>query len=89
MRKYAGSFNLNTCKSKIYVNLMLTYILRINDEVTTETDDNAMAAEAIQGFKVKPRGIKTPEIKNYILKCSSLYFLWITLFPNYFASLYL
>jgi hypothetical protein len=39
-----------------------TYVLSKSDDTTTDTDDIAMAADAIHGFKVKPNGEKTPVI---------------------------
>ena len=37
-----------------------TYKVNIRDEVTTETDDKAIAPDAIQGFKLKFKGRKMP-----------------------------
>ena len=37
-----------------------TYSLRSSDEQTTETEDAAMATEAIHGMSSKPKGMKKP-----------------------------
>ena len=39
-----------------------TYSFSSSDEITTDTDDEAMATEAIHGCKVIPIGNKHPEI---------------------------
>ena len=38
----------------------LAYVLRSRDAATTETEDAAMAAEAIQGLNVRPKDENTP-----------------------------
>lgn len=51
------SNNVNRVK-RILIN---TYILSNSEDDTTVTDDKAMAAEAIQGRKERPKGMNTPE----------------------------
>ena len=41
----------------------ITYSLSKSDDTTTETEDIAMAAEAIHGRRDMPRGTNTPERK--------------------------
>lgn len=42
----------------------MSYIFRSSDEHTTDTEDSAMAADPIQGFKTIPTGRKTPSKGN-------------------------
>lgn len=37
-----------------------THILSIREDRTTETDEAAIAAEPIQGWSTRPRGMNTP-----------------------------
>ena len=46
----------------------MTYSLRRSEERTTLTLDIAMAAEAIQGWRTTPRGMKMPESTNNVHK---------------------
>jgi hypothetical protein len=39
----------------------ITHNLRSNDDATTETEDAAMAADAIQGLSDSPHGTKIPD----------------------------
>lgn len=42
----------------------MTYRYKRSDDVTTDTDDKAMAAAPIQGRRATPRGINTPSIQE-------------------------
>ena len=44
------------------------YVLRRSDDDTTDTDDMAMAPDAIHGFKTKWRGRKIPAAMGIPMK---------------------
>ena len=48
-------------------NMSSTYSFSNSDEITTDTEDEAMATEAIHGCKAIPIGNKHPEMKFIIL----------------------
>lgn len=57
------SFNTSAMVAGVFVELLLcirTHIFSSKEDRTTETDEAAIAAEPIQGWSAKPRGMNTP-----------------------------
>jgi hypothetical protein len=53
-------------KATIITKLPNTYSFKQSDDSTTETEDTAIAAEAIHGFMDKPTGSSAPAINSKI-----------------------
>lgn len=68
VKKIFTGFLRLVCERGFDLSVMWTHSLRRREDKTTETDDAAMAAEPIQGWRTSPAGINTPgNTKNKVV----------------------
>lgn len=54
-------------------NKKLPYVFSSKEERTTETEDKAIAADAIQGLREMPTGTKMPKKRTHKMQCTCIF----------------
>lgn len=52
----------------------LSYVFSSKEERTTDTEDMAIAADAIQGLRERPHGTKMPKIRTHKIQCTCIFY---------------
>lgn len=51
----------------------MSYVFSSKEERTTETEDKAIAADAIQGLREMPTGTKMPKKRTHKMQCTCIF----------------